>query len=191
MNKSDCIPRDSENERKCISNTDSEKCWKATYKNASRKWLIQDASPKMSPDNLYSTMKDSYRYIEQTDTLSKTIGQKKELLLKKFEQEAIKEVMEECQVPPTLEEYCTEYDRNFSMTNYEPDEDFFKRNGDLYIKYPLYSSIPTSYYSYKLIRENQKEMLHGFTKVSNNIHPFKRSSEFSKPINEVFDASSR
>lgn len=189
MNKQICIPTDDEIE--CIPDNDSEKCWRQTYNGDSRKWLIRDASHKMRQDPLCSTMKDSYRYVKNQEKIGEIIGRHKELLLKQFEQEAINEVIEECHKPPTIEEYCTEYDRTFKIDGFQPDDELFKKNKELYKKYPLYSSIPTSYYSYKLLHEPSKEYVHGFTKITDNINPFKRSAEFSKPLNEMLDDANR
>lgn len=148
-----------------------------------RKWILRDGSGENIYSSVCSTMKDSYRFMKDQDEFGEIIGRKRELLLKKFEEEAIKEIIEECQNPITIEEYCTEYDRNFNISDFEPDDR--EKHNDLFKKYPLYSSIPTSYYSYKLMRQQPKESVYNFTKNGDNISPFKRSTDFSKPINEV------
>lgn len=173
----------------CDSDTDdSEKCWREKHKGDSRKWLLRDASHFLSHhDPICSTMKDSYRYIRTQDEISEEIGHKRELLLKQFKEEAIDEILEECQKPPTIEEYCTEYDRTFYIKDYNVDDEFFKRENEMNKKYPLYSSIPTSYYSYKLVKQHPKEILHGFTTVHDNNNPFRKWAKFSKPIHEDLD----
>lgn len=192
MNKINCILINDDNESDCITDdNNSEKCWKEKYKGESRKWLIRDASPKIPCEPISSTMKESYRHIRPQEKITEIIGRKRELLLKQFEQEAINEVIEECNKPPIVEKYCTEYDTSFSMPGFEPDDELFKKQKDLYEKYPLYRSIPTSYYSYKVVKQQPREMLHGFTPVFDEINPFKKSTEFSKPINDVLDYSSK
>lgn len=157
-----------------------------------RRWILRDGSGEKSYGSVCSTMKDSYRHMKDQDEVGEIIGRKRELLLMKFEEEAIKEIIEECQNPITIEEYCTEYEKNFNKSDAsKPDDNLLQKQEDLSKKYPLYSSIPTSYYSYRVLRQQPKESVYNFTKNVNNISPFKRTADFSKPINEVLDEMPR
>lgn len=171
MNENNCIQIDDEYE---IENEKDD-----------GKWILRDGSDESAYGSLCSTMKDSYRYMKHKDEIGEIIGHKREILLKKFEEEAINEIMEECQNAVTIEEYCTEYDKSFNIPGFEPDDTVFKKQEDLYKKYPLYSSMPTSFYSYKLMGQQPKEPVYNVTKNSDKMAPFKRSADFSKPINEV------
>lgn len=161
-----------------------EKCWKPTFKNDSRKWLIRDASYNKLQDPLCSTMKSTYGY---PDTKAITAKRpREEMLLRQFETEAKNEIMQETSTPPVIEEYCTEYDGNYHIPGFKVDDDIHKREKELYLKYPLYRTPPTSYYSFKLTRP-LTQSIPGLTKSFDKIHPFKKSSQFSTPMEAVLD----
>lgn len=193
MEKANCITINDDEQYKCIDNdNDSEKCWNEKYRGDSRKWLIRDASHKLPSDPICSTMKDSYRDRYNTaNEIYEIIGRPRALMIRQFEEEALNEFIKEYNEPPPIEEYCTEYDRSFSMPGFKPDDEVFQRNEEMYKKYPLYASKPTSFYSFKLHNQEPRETTDGFTTVVDKINPFKKTAEFTKPIHEVFDYSSR
>ncbi|XP_074040507.1 uncharacterized protein [Leptinotarsa decemlineata] len=173
-------------EKQDIKDDDSliEQQWFEKYKGDSRKWLIRDGSYKNVPERLCSTMKAAYTYPISEERSE--IGSRKAILLKQFEEEAVAEVLQEQNAPKSVEEYCTEYDEKYNIQGFQPDDRSYTKHPDLYEKYPLYSSMPTSYYSYYL-KNRPRVILHGLTETNNPTNPFKRCAEFSKPLSEVLD----
>ncbi|XP_066253537.1 uncharacterized protein [Euwallacea similis] len=162
-----------------------EKCWQEEYKGHSRKWLIRDASAKSPQGPLCSTMKESYLYPERENTDEKNMGGRRKYLMKKFLNEATEELRRENEHSKHFH-YCTEYDVNFKIKGFNPEDDFYKKNTDQFQKHPLYSSTPVSYYSYKY-EMNPKDIPQGLTKVTDRVNIFKRYGRFSKPITESYD----
>lgn len=61
----------------------------------------------------------------------------------------------------------------------------------LFLKYPLYTSEPTTYWKFQLDKQPRAEVsIPGFTAVVDIKKPFKKNSQFSKHISEVLDADS-
>lgn len=163
-----------------------EECWVSHSKNDSRKWLIRDASYKKIKQPLCSTMRATYTYPYFQEKGTENIGDRKASLLKKFQEEAEEEVLREQNPKPEIEDYCTEYDSNFQSENFVSNEESFLENKEEYLKYPLYSSPATSYYSFNL-KKRPQEVLHGHTKTTDPQNPFRKCAGFSKPIHEVLD----
>ncbi|XP_050310754.1 uncharacterized protein LOC126746503 [Anthonomus grandis grandis] len=165
-----------------------EKCWREDYKGASRKWLIRDASGMVPRAPLCSTMKESYVYPTEKD--DKPIGIRKKTLIKKLYEEATAEVLEEQAAHEEPNDYCTEYDGNFKIDNFQTDKAFYLKEPDLQLKYPLYNSPPASYYSFNQQKDptGSRAVLHGLTRVTDVQNMFRRHDGFSKPISETFYA---
>ncbi|XP_057657867.1 uncharacterized protein LOC130894870 [Diorhabda carinulata] len=161
-----------------------EKCYVEKYKGDSKPFLIRDASYMYPRDVDCSTMKASYLSPIQNDRSA--LGVKKSQLLKQFEEEARNEVLQEVDAPIPPGDYVTVYNRYFRKDGFEPDDEFYTRNEDLYKKYPLYSSPPTTYASFKL-KQSIGDKPQGITPTIYNNHPFRKCGQFSKPIQEVLD----
>ncbi|XP_072383276.1 uncharacterized protein [Diabrotica undecimpunctata] len=161
-----------------------EKCWVESYKGDSKPFLIRDGSFVYPREKDCSTMKSAYQYPVPDNRTA--LGVRKSKLLKQFEEEAIKEVTDEAKPPALTGDYDSVYNRFFRKDGFEPDDEFYTRNEELYKKYPLYSSLPTTFTSFKLKQDKNKKP-DGVTPTIYNNQPFRKCGQFSKPISEVLD----
>ncbi|KAK9880230.1 hypothetical protein WA026_010104 [Henosepilachna vigintioctopunctata] len=160
----------------------SEKFWKENHRGDSRKWLMRDGQKKIPPYRIYSTMKASYRL--PVEDVHENIGKRRSLLIKECYRKAYEEVMEDRAKPPPVVEYCTEYDGNYHIPNFECiSENVYNQNSDLYQKYPLYGSSAMSFWQYKM--ENKEHgQPGGISNIADPKNVFRRNSAFSVPITE-------
>ncbi|VEN48667.1 unnamed protein product [Callosobruchus maculatus] len=162
-----------------------EKCWVGKSKNDSRKWLIRDASFTLPKEPLASTTRAAYLYPQVQDESENSIGQRTKEMLQRFEEEAIQEIMQEKNVDCTID-YCTEYDGNFNGSGFQVRDRIYEADQDIYKKYPLYRSTPTSFYSFKLSKD-PRGLLAGHTLSTDPLQPFKKCAGFSKPMIDKLD----
>ncbi|CAH2006450.1 unnamed protein product [Acanthoscelides obtectus] len=162
-----------------------EQCWVSTSKNDSRKWLIRDASYTLPKEPPASTTRTTYLYPQVRDETENIIGQRTKEMLRRFEEEAVQEIIKETSVDCTVD-YCTEYDGNFNGSGFQVRDKVYEADQEIYKKYPLYSSTPTSFYSFKLSKDPRR-LLAGHTLSNDPLQPFKKCAGFSKPMNDKLD----
>ncbi|GJQ88316.1 SPAG8 [Trypoxylus dichotomus] len=169
----------------------SESCFKERYSGDSRKWIIRDASYRLPKGPLMSTMKAEYGMPLKEEQRTK-IGKRRALLEQTLYDEINEKIVQENQVPPPIEEYCSTYDLTFQIPGFKPKMKTYGDQPELYEKYPLYSSSPMSYWRYQYDNRNgRRSELHSLTAIGDVKQPFKRSSAFSKPLAEVLDETDR
>ncbi|KAL3277429.1 hypothetical protein HHI36_012777 [Cryptolaemus montrouzieri] len=95
--------------------------------------------------------------------------------------------MQDRKKPPPVAEYCTEYDGNFCLPNFEPipEAELYSQKNELYQKYPLYGSAPMSFWLHKVEHRREETPPGKFTRITDPENPFKRNSSFSTPITDA------
>ncbi|KAF7267593.1 hypothetical protein GWI33_019204 [Rhynchophorus ferrugineus] len=149
-----------------------ERCWQEGYKGASRDWLIRDASTKKFQIPAYSTMKESYLRLTESNN-SRNMGKREQALLRKFREEAMSEIIKERETKTEIDDYCTEYEGNFHRDSFTTNDEFHTGMMEQIQKYPLYSSKPMSIYQFAVDR--------GTARTKDTFH---KNSNFTKPLSE-------
>ncbi|XP_017777941.1 PREDICTED: uncharacterized protein LOC108563699 [Nicrophorus vespilloides] len=160
-----------------------EVCWEEMYRNDSRKWILRDGTTTGSVK--VSTVKDSYRFPEEK-SLSPLLGRRARIIREQFLKEAEQEVQMESNKPPEIEDYITSYDCDYRTTipGFVPQYEI-KKNPELFCKYPLYASHGMTYWRFQHEKGfGNPTQIPGQTVANNIDNPFKRNSNFSKPITE-------
>ncbi|KAF5275831.1 hypothetical protein FQR65_LT04069 [Abscondita terminalis] len=113
----------------------SDSCWEPRHHSESRKWLIRDAAYKLPRDDNTETKS---KFVTQQSKERHFLGARRSRIIDKYTKEIAEQLIKEQNPPIVVEDYCTEYDSNYLLANFDPNKK--DTNEDLYRKYPLYST---------------------------------------------------